>query len=128
MTVHPCWSASHRVDSAGSLRHIDENVFAFDRHREMFLTDAVVETMLARRDIVLPTVPRAGNDAARDLAFGNWAACVRADPIHRMKASVHTEQRHDARSGNELLAGALRDIVHSGDTNTCTRQISVLSY
>lgn len=110
------------MNATGLFGYVDKDVLTFDRHREMFLTDTVVEAMLARRDIVLPAVPGAGDDAARELAFGYRTTSVRADAVHRMKASVHLKQGHDARPGYELFAGAFRNIIHAGNRNTCARQ------
>ncbi len=47
--------------------------------------------VLSRAHIKLPAMPGAGNDAALQLAFAEWAPLMRANAIEGVNGSIHVE-------------------------------------
>src|SRR5258708_9409664 len=58
----------------------------------------------SRRDVVLPAVPRAGDDAGRDGSFGERAAAMKTAAVDGVQDSVDVEQPAPALLNRHLAA------------------------
>lgn len=65
---------------------------------------------MAGGDVVLPAVPGAGDDAAGDGSFGEWAALMRTQAVEGVEVTIEIKQRDDSASDGKLSAGAGRDV------------------
>ena len=71
------------------------NFAGFLADSEAGMHQRLTRLMLAGRDIKLPAVPRACDDAAGQLSLAQRSALMRANAIERMPLARHIEQRHD---------------------------------
>lgn len=115
------WPEEGRIltNSTGDrLRELHIDVIGFDFHLEAGLLNAGVQAMVTRCQAVLPAMPGAGHDPARDLTLSNWAAGVGTDPIDRKPAFLGVKQRDDPVPYDALQAGADGDLGGSCDSHT----------
>jgi four helix bundle protein len=77
--------------------------------------DARILNHRARRDVVLPPVPRARDDAAGDRSFGKRTAAVQADVVDGMEGAVEIEERNPAIADGDLAALAGRNVADARD-------------
>src|SRR5260370_37844075 len=69
----------------------------------------------SRRDVILPPVPRARDDAGRDRSFGEWTAAMKTDVVDGVEGSVEIEERDPAILDRDLTAMAGRNVADSRD-------------
>ena len=80
----------------------NQNVFAIDLGFEAVMNQRFDRQMLARANVVLPAMPRAGDRAAGERPFSKWAALVRANPVEGVELVVNVEQGDHPPGGDEL--------------------------
>src|SRR5262245_20243419 len=93
-------------------------IYLAERHQHVATLDLrlvardlqVVGDALAGGDVVLPRVPRAGDDAALELALAERTAAVRAFVVDRVEAAVDVEQRQLLPLDGDGLARPGRDL------------------
>ena len=86
----------------------------------MLLANAVIETVLPGRDVVLPTVPRARYDVAVDDPFGNRPAGMSTNAVDRMHTAVDLKQREDTTASDDFSAGPRTEILETSHANFLT--------
>ncbi len=73
---------------------------------------------MTRRHIVLPTMPRTGDDVASDFPLSNGTARVAADSVDGCPARGGSKDSHDSTANDELAPRSLWDFRWISDTNT----------
>jgi hypothetical protein len=70
---------------------------------------------LARAHIELPSVPRAGDDLAGELAFADWSSRVRTGIVDGKERSVHVEQCNPNSVDLDRFSGSRGNVFCSRD-------------
>ena len=77
-----------------SIRETDLHIAADDARGVFGDADRGILNERAGRDVVLPAVPRAGDDRAAETAFVQRTAAMKADVVDRVIDAVDVEQSH----------------------------------
>src|SRR5215813_5776626 len=87
------WSSAYIVSKRDIITpsHGHENVVAIDHDFELLLHDVRIVSIHASRDIIFPSVPRAGNDSPAQFAFTQWSPLMRANTIDGIVSALHIE-------------------------------------
>src|SRR2546421_1174690 len=102
MSFRPCLYA----DSNFSVFHLDVVRLQLDREVELVLPGA---------DVVLPAVPRAGEDAAVELAVAERPLQVEAMRLDGIETAVAVRERELLLAGLDGANGARRDVLDPSD-------------
>jgi hypothetical protein len=105
-----------RRNFSGSIRDFDEYVVAFNGNLEWLLADRGRQAMSPCVDVVLPAVPRAGDNASVERSFSDRTAGVCADSVNRPDVFIDLEQSDDSPAGCDFQTGVRRDFVQGGDS------------
>ena len=70
---------------------MDPNFSTVDSRFKPRMNERLARLVLPRRHVELPAVPRAGNDAAIEPAFSQWATLMGADPVEGVELSANVE-------------------------------------
>ena len=92
-------AAADQLESTFAARSRTRTLSVFDLDVVGAQLDREVELVLARAHVVLPAVPRAGEDAALEVAVAERALQVEAVLLHRVEAAVAVSD------GDLLVAG-----------------------
>src|SRR5579863_1416179 len=80
---------------ASKSANFDVDIVAADFNLIRRNPDGRIHERLARRDVVLPAMPRASYRPAAQFAFRQRSPTMQADVIDRVKRAVHVGQRDD---------------------------------
>ena len=70
--------------------------------------------VLAGGCVILPAMPRAGDDTALKPALSQWPSLVRTDSIHRVIIPVNTVKGNHATCYDQLLGASGLALVYGG--------------
>ena len=79
---------------------------------------------LTRVHIELPSVPRAGDDLAGELAFADWSSRVWTGIVDGKERSVHVEQRDPNSVDLDRFSGSRGNVVDSRDSDKISHATS----
>src|SRR5437867_129420 len=106
---------SHRARRQRALDG-DQDRVALDLHLVALDALALVHRVAARGHVVLPAVPRAGDDHAVELALPERPAAVEAGVVHGVERTAHVEERDLLAARLDALARSGRDVADGGDS------------
>src|SRR5438876_5783243 len=104
-----------RHDYSDSLLDGDQDRVALERHLVTLDALALVHRVAARGHVVLPAVPRAGDDHALELALPERPATVEAGVVDGVERAAHVEERDLLAARLDALARSGRDVADGGD-------------
>jgi hypothetical protein len=99
-----------------AILQVDQNVISLDAHRESPLHNHKIRIVLAGGQVELPTMPRAGDDVARQATFGQRPTLVRTDTVQRKVLTAQVKQGDDVPVGQALDAPAGGAVADSGNS------------
>ena len=73
--------------------HFDKNLIAGNARRETRMDQVLIQAMLSRRDVELPSVPRARDHATVNASLPQRPAGMRTDAIECMEFAVNAKHR-----------------------------------
>lgn len=112
--VSPAKAESPFRNSSTFQQHPDVSIFHFDL--QPWMDEGFAGLVLPGRDIELPTVPGASDDAALQLSFSQWTPLMGANAVKRVQRTVNIEQRHDSSLHHALQSRAGRAVAKRGKT------------
>ena len=89
--------------------------------------DARILHQHAGSHVELPAVPRAGDDALAECAFGERSPLVQAKRVERVVRAVDVEERDPAPIDRHLPPPSRRELVHTGDGDEVPRPIAPIA-
>jgi hypothetical protein len=115
-TSQVVWKASRASKLFGTaIRQFDEQSAIFNFGLKLLLRYIAVELLLARADIELPAVPRAGDNALRQFALRQRPALMRANAVNGEEIAADVKNRNHLLANDEFFAASRRAIVNSGE-------------
>jgi len=89
---------------------LDTDVTINDLRGESLLANLIAQTVSARSDVELPTVPRASQDVSLKAALPQWTAGMRTDPIQDVPFTINIEHGEQATFAGDFGAFSRRKI------------------
>ena len=111
------------------------NLFKLGRKGDLYVTvmyahratgdrEVRIAVPLTRAHIELPSVPRAGDDLAGELAFADWSSRVWTGIVDGKERSVHVEQRDPNSVDLDRFSGSRGNVFDSRDSDKMSHAAS----
>lgn len=98
----PTFRYGSREDAGRNSLDFHDDVSILHDRRIPFLAHPLIQTVLSRLNIELPSVPRTRHDIAAHRTFAQWPTGMGTNSVHHVNLAIHVEDAKDSPFSDDL--------------------------